>query len=982
GWILQDGNHAEKTTLDFAEGKPQEHYVMKFWSDFLFEKIIKPYVGEMLHDRIEKRFRVKTMDAARMDELVDELGIMIEPQTSQRDTGRRRMMRSHSTKVDAILDMARERMSSRKIADKFANAVLLGYELPKAMGILGRGRRVYDFLTGANLAAGLYASEVWTVDYRFSEVEMAATFEDWWNNRVEREAGLKGFVPDLMDFGIIRHFCANVFDRGFASGWTQGMRAGDVVYLRSLPWYLAWWIRSDNPNSTVAGQAKAWIINLMRSLPPGVHVIIHELANELSESVLEYHPEGFAGYLMQTGLFEDETGWLSRQAKGRLEELNEHYLHATKGKWQLLDLERMDHRMVTIPVNGKVSFLRKRSSSDGKPAHARSETRATTGRSGSWGHNLGIWSIPVFAASLLGAFETGSSMVQGQEPRGTVPPAAERRVQESTEYIQALIQILRDPKDARRDQAEKALAAVGKPAVRYAMGLFLEDDVNVRRSAVRVLAMIGQPAVEDLILVLGHESPMVREVAVVSLGSIGDKTAAPVLVRKYGDEKPYVRKAIVWALLKMQANEAVPVFIHVIKGDAEELRDDPQDWAGSAIQILAQMDAEVVSKIDNTVVIQSLIQRAKTKPVFVPAVTALLAKIGRPAVPSLVKELRQASEVDARWVLKIFKQMKDPGVVPLVVEDIFQQRDDKMRDAELSVLDAIGTPEAKFYAALVRNHFLAAGQITGSVQFAREAMQSSNSSVRDHARSFLFRVLAEGWAGDRQAAAKAFDGIKDEQVCTGLVRAYLRTDNDRETSAMLKRAIVEQGATAVPHLQKILEGRYDGYACAPESLTGALEMLTQIKDVSVISVLTGVLRTQPYHPQQSEMIERALAEFGEKAVTALKEEFNEDQRSLAYYANVPWLSEGLVRALIRFGAVEEVIARAAEGKKNIPAWFLKENQEAILKDPNRAYTILTNALYSEDAESRRAAVAGLLTLTQTAVPTEDQSTEMIQAALA
>jgi len=155
--------------------------------------------------------------------------------------------------------------------------------------------------------------------------------------------------------------------------------------------------------------------------------------------------------------------------------------------------------------------------------------------------------------------------------------------------VEPLTKATEDSNSTVRSNATQALAKIGKPAVESlieglksgdegvrmyaAMGLGKIRDIRavkplievlrlktrwggVEGSAAQALTDIGEPAVEPLIAVLKDSDENVRNLAIVSLGDIGDARAVEPLIHALKDSSKKVRSFAAKALKKIGGEKA------------------------------------------------------------------------------------------------------------------------------------------------------------------------------------------------------------------------------------------------------------------------------------------------------------------------------------------------------------------------------------------------------------------------------------------
>lgn len=130
-----------------------------------------------------------------------------------------------------------------------------------------------------------------------------------------------------------------------------------------------------------------------------------------------------------------------------------------------------------------------------------------------------------------------------------------------------------------RDEALDVLARLGAPALpALQAALELEapndDDLAMIVDALGELGEVAAPAVTRLIELAAHESPLVRERAVLALGRIGvvDEAVLAALVARLGDPEPGVRCFAARALGALRATASVADLVRALGDDDAEVR--------------------------------------------------------------------------------------------------------------------------------------------------------------------------------------------------------------------------------------------------------------------------------------------------------------------------------------------------------------------------------------------------------------------------
>jgi HEAT repeat protein len=141
------------------------------------------------------------------------------------------------------------------------------------------------------------------------------------------------------------------------------------------------------------------------------------------------------------------------------------------------------------------------------------------------------------------------------------------------EAVPALIQALSEPEAAR--QAAEALGEIGDPvAVEPLIALLRgpEEDSDIRVVAMQSLGKLKDPrAVPVLLEIIGREgNEALWSAAAEALGTMGDLSAVPGLVKLLSSDKSGVRSIAVRTLGTLKANAAAPALVDTLKVEQSE----------------------------------------------------------------------------------------------------------------------------------------------------------------------------------------------------------------------------------------------------------------------------------------------------------------------------------------------------------------------------------------------------------------------------
>ncbi|HXG93764.1 MAG TPA: HEAT repeat domain-containing protein [Blastocatellia bacterium] len=165
------------------------------------------------------------------------------------------------------------------------------------------------------------------------------------------------------------------------------------------------------------------------------------------------------------------------------------------------------------------------------------------------------------------------------------------------------------------------------------------SDEEERRDAALALATLKTPAVAPaLTAALNDPSERVRAVAATGLGAINDPSLVSVLSARLAQEKrPFVRKAIAYALGNFRSAQATPALIAALRDKDIEVR-------GAAAVALGQYaDATAIEPLTNALRDKSEFVRAKAA-----CALGVNSRAAARAVPILIKLLTSDKEHEVK----------------------------------------------------------------------------------------------------------------------------------------------------------------------------------------------------------------------------------------------------------------------------------------------------------------------------------------------
>jgi HEAT repeat protein len=270
-----------------------------------------------------------------------------------------------------------------------------------------------------------------------------------------------------------------------------------------------------------------------------------------------------------------------------------------------------------------------------------------------------------------------------------------------------------------RSAADRALAAIGAPAVEPLVFLSRLDDESIRKRVGPVLSNVRDPAAVDyLIPVLEWAAPAIQEAAATALGRIGDPRATDALGRALeGGEQQLSRSAAV-ALREIGGEAGLTALMNGLRSANPDVRKAAGELARVSDPLMAPVLLEALEDDHDAVVIhaaealgglkddRALDALASLLPTRSAAVhTAALAALdqirpswrqtrpGQDVIPQLVSGLRSPrAEQRARIALTLGQLGGEQVLAPLI--EILKDPEPLVRDAAADALGHLGDTRA------------------------------------------------------------------------------------------------------------------------------------------------------------------------------------------------------------------------------------------------------------------------------------------------
>jgi HEAT repeat protein len=217
--------------------------------------------------------------------------------------------------------------------------------------------------------------------------------------------------------------------------------------------------------------------------------------------------------------------------------------------------------------------------------------------------------------------------------------------------IDTLILLLQDKVPAVREEAGRALQAIGEASIPKLLEGLRHPTWKVRLRAVEALALMKpQVAVQPLMTLVEEDPDMaVRQDAVRALGQIGDTQAIPLLLISL--DRPSLKLPAIEALGHLRSTDALPPLIALVESLPTEAYEDRMEGCTDPQykEDLPPLEAAVkaLAKIRDPQAIPTLIQALQSTLLRQEAAEAL-AQFGEAAKNPLLKLLRSTQNDNLR----------------------------------------------------------------------------------------------------------------------------------------------------------------------------------------------------------------------------------------------------------------------------------------------------------------------------------------------
>ena len=345
--------------------------------------------------------------------------------------------------------------------------------------------------------------------------------------------------------------------------------------------------------------------------------------------------------------------------------------------------------------------------------------------------------------------------------------------------VESLKETLGSSEKAIRDNAVRALIAIGAPAVGLLVPALQDDNTFRRDSAVRILGEIGDPrALPPLLNALKHSEPEMRRDTVLAIGQIGSPQAVEPLINALRDESLPVCEEAIRALAKLGKVAVAPLMSALQEHEDHNIRDN-------VIKSLGAIGVEGIDVLASTL-------HASDADLRETALRALfdVGDLGQKAIATALAARDSQQREDVADLL--VQSQDERSIVPLMLV-LNSQDPDIHKNAERALI-ALDT-------------------------HAVDPLIDALTNRRN--RRVQYRV------------GEILGKIRNHRVVDPLLGAFL--DGDHELSQVAASGLVKLGALAHSDLLRTLQG------VAPEKLSSLAATIASLDNPEALSVLISAV---------------------------------------------------------------------------------------------------------------------------------------------
>ncbi|MDA0244614.1 MAG: HEAT repeat domain-containing protein [Chloroflexi bacterium] len=425
------------------------------------------------------------------------------------------------------------------------------------------------------------------------------------------------------------------------------------------------------------------------------------------------------------------------------------------------------------------------------------------------------------------------------------------------------------------------------------------------------------PTTFHVLLALQDENDWIRQLAINTLGKIGDTTSVPHLINTLQDENHHIRMNAAQALGQIGDITSVPHLIATLYDD-----DDEVYW--ETIQALGQMGERAVPYLIDALHLPSgdsglhqgiAIALAKIGTITIPtliatlhhkewearrAVIETLGLIGDATiVPHLLSMLHDESNLVRQEAIESLGQIGDATAVPYLITSL-QDKNILIRHEAIKALEKIGKIAVPYLIVALQDKDSAvcqiAIQILGQIgetvavphlitvlqdsEVRSQAIQALGDIGDSEALPYLLEALHDDEKWVRQIAIKALGKIDNVIISMPYLIAMLQDENHEVRQATVETLGKIYNNNAMPYLIAMLQDENHGVRQA------TIETFGKINDKMAIPYLTEMLEDENEWVRQAAI--RGLGEIGDATTVpyliAILQDKDQNIRKLAIQA--------------------------------------------------------------------------------------------------
>lgn len=218
-------------------------------------------------------------------------------------------------------------------------------------------------------------------------------------------------------------------------------------------------------------------------------------------------------------------------------------------------------------------------------------------------------------------------------------------------------------KDVNKWELVEAFVGIGEPSVPHLIKALDSNDPKAKEIAIHSLGHVGdKSAVPYLVKLIDEDNPKLTSDIIRALGRLGDKKALPALIGLYNSKKLNLRKEIIFAFSGLPDNSIRPLLFEVARDKNADL-----ESRSSAIRTLGEIkDEEVIPFLEKLL-------KSENRMVQLNAAYAL-CKTGKLKYESyLIEGLQDENLADQAFSLLI--DLKGEDAIPIIEESIKNKSD-------------------------------------------------------------------------------------------------------------------------------------------------------------------------------------------------------------------------------------------------------------------------------------------------------------------